>query len=221
MVWALEEKGHFVNVKRVRRLMQLMGLVSLAPTPKTSRSHPAHKKYPYLLRSLDVVRANQVWATDITYMPMAKGFCYLAAVVDWFSRAVLAWRLSNTLETGFCVEALEEALANFGRPDIFNTDQGVHFTSTAFTEVLKAHDIRISMDGKGRCLDNVMVERLWRSLKYEEVHLRAYENVWVARAGIGGYFRFFNHERRHQSLEYRTPMRVYRESIAAQRQLAA
>jgi putative transposase len=221
MVWALEEKGHIVNVKRVRRLRQLMGLVSLAPKPNTSRSHPAHKKYPYLLRNLDVVRGNQVWATDITYIPLAKGFCYLAAVVDWFSRAVLAWRLSNTLETTFCVAALEEALANFGTPGIFNTDQGVHFTSTAFTDVLKAHDIRISMDGKGRCLDNVMVERLWRSLKYEDVHLRAYQNAWAARTGIGQYFRFFNHERRHQSLGYRTPMKVYLESMAAQRQLAA
>lgn len=221
MVAALEQKGRTVNRKRVQRLMRLMGLEALAPKPNTSRPHPEHKKYPYLLRGLAVTRANQVWAADITYIPLAMSFCYLVAIVDWFSRAVLAWRLSNTLEVGFCVEALEEALENFGTPDIFNTDQGVHFTSEDFTAVLLAHGVRISMDGKGRCLDNVLVERLWRSLKYEEVYLHAYEDARVARTGIGRYMRFFNQERPHQSLEYRTPMALYMGSIAAQRKAAA
>ena len=221
MVLALAAKGQAVNRKRVQRLMRVMGLEALVPKPFTSRSHPAHTKYPYLLRGLAVTRANQVWATDITYIPLRLGFCYLVAVVDWFSRAVLTWRLSNTLEVDFCVEALEEALARHGTPAIFNTDQGVHFTSEDFTSVLKAHGVRISMDGKGRCLDNVLVERLWRSLKYEEVYLHAYENVRVARAGIGGYVRFFNQERPHQALGYRTPMAVYMESIAAQTKSAA
>jgi len=220
MALALKARDHAVNRKRVQRLMRLMGLEALAPKPSTSRSHPEHKKYPYLLRGLAVTRANHVWAADITYIPLAMGFCYLMAVVDWFSRAVLAWRLSNTLDVGFCVEALEDALANFGVPDIFNTDQGVHFTSEDFTTALLAHDVRISMDGKGRCLDNVLVERLWRSLKYEEVYLHAYEDVRVARAGIGRYVRFFNQERPHQSLGYRTPMAVYMESVAAQRKRA-
>jgi putative transposase len=221
LVLALKGKGHTVNRKRVQRLMRVMGLEALVPKPSTSRSRPEHKKYPYLLRGLQVTKANQVWATDITYIPLARGFCYLVAVVDWFSRAVLAWRLSNTLEVGFCVEALEEALENFGVPDIFNTDQGVHFTSEAFTSVLLARGVRISMDGKGRCLDNVLVERLWRSLKYEEVYLHAYEDARAARGGIGRYMRFFNQERPHQSLQYRTPMAVYMESIALQRQIAA
>jgi putative transposase len=221
MAVALALKGHTVNRKRVQRLMRLMGLEALVPKPNTSRAHPAHKKYPYLLRGLDVTRANYVWAADITYIPLAAGFCYLVAIVDWYSRAVLAWRLSNTLEVGFCVEALEEALENFGVPDIFNTDQGVHFTSEDFTSVLLAQGVRISMDGKGRCLDNVLVERLWRSLKYEEVYLRDYEDVRVARTGIGRWLRFFNQERPHQSLEYRTPMALYMASIAAQRKKAA
>ncbi len=221
MVVALKEKGHPINRKRVQRLMRLMGLEALVPKPNTSRGHPAHQKYPYLLRGLEVTWANQVWATDITYIPLATGFCYLTAIVDWFSRAVLAWRLSNTLEVGFCVEALEEALANYGTPDIFNTDQGVHFTSGEFTGVLKANGIRISMDGKGRCLDNVLVERLWRSLKYEEVYLYAYDEARAARAGIGRYLRYFNQERPHQSLGYRTPMAVYMESVAAQSKQAA
>lgn len=221
MVVALEEKGHTVNRKRMQRLMRLMGLEALVPKPNLSRSNPEHVKYPYLLRGLDVTRADQVWASDITYIPLANGFCYLMAVVDWFSRAVLSWRLSNTLEVGFCVEALEEALVNFGPPDIFNTDQGVHFTSEDFTTVLKAHGVRISMDGKGRCLDNVLVERLWRSLKYEEVYLHAYEDARVARGGIGRYLRFFNQERPHQTLAYRTPMAVYMESIVASKKRIA
>ncbi len=193
----------------------------MAPKPDLSRSHPEHVKYPYLLKGLEVIRANQVWAADVTYIPMAIGFVYLVAVIDWFSRAVLAWRLSTSMEADFCVRALDDALARWGPPEIFNTDQGVQFTSADFTRVLKAHDIRISMDGKGRCLDNVFVERLWRSLKYEEVFLRAYDGVRDAKAGIGKYFSFFNEERGHQSLGGRTPMEVYRASLAMQRRAAA
>jgi len=222
MVVTLEAQGHTVNRKRVQRLMRLMGLEALAPKPNTSRSHPQHKKYPYLLRNLEVARANQVWASDITYIPLGTaGFCYLVAVVDWFSRAVLSWRLSNTLEVDFCIAALEEALSNFATPDIFNTDQGVHFTSPEFTDVLKSHNVRISMDGKGRCLDNVFVERLWRSLKYEEVHLHAYEDLRQAKAAIGRYMRFFNQQRPHQALDNRTPMEVYMKSVSFQTRKAA
>jgi putative transposase len=197
--------------------MREMGLESLAPKPATSRSHPQHRKFPYLLRTLEVTRANQVWAADITYIPMALGYLYLVAVIDWFSRAVLAWRLSNSLETGFCVEALQAALDQWGTPTIFNTDQGVQFTSESFIGVLQANHILISMDGKGRCLDNVFVERLWRSLKYEEVYLQAYEGGLAARRGIGGYFRYFNEDRPHQALGHRTPMEVYRASLQLHR----
>ena len=220
MTEALCRQGHEVNHKRVQRLMRVMGLESLAPKPSLSRSHPEHVKYPYLLRGLDVARANQVWAADITYIPMAVGFLYLVAIIDWFSRAVLSWRLSASMETEFCVTALEEAFTRWGQPDIFNTDQGVQFTSEDFTEVLKARSIRISMDGKGRCLDNVFVERLWRSLKYEEVFLRAYDGPRPAKEGIGRYFVFFNDERPHSSLGYRTPMEIYRESIGRKRKAA-
>jgi putative transposase len=216
----LRKLGYVINRKRVQRLMRVMGLESLAPKPSLSRSHPEHVKYPYLLRGLQVTRANQVWASDLTYIPLATGFIYLVAVIDWFSRAVLAWRLSTNMEADFCVRALEDALAQFGRPDIFNTDQGVQFTSEEFTQVLKAKDIRISMDGKGRCLDNVFVERLWRSLKYEEVFLRTYDGVRAAKEGIGQYFVFFNEERGHQSLGYRTPMDVYGNSLTLQRRAA-
>jgi len=174
-------------------------------------------KYPYLLRGLSVTRANQVWAADITYIPLAGGFAYLVALIDWFSRAVLSWRLSNTLDTAFCIEALEEALERWGTPEIFNSDQGVQFTSADFIEVLKSFEVQISMDGKGRCLDNVFVERLWRSLKYEDVYLRAYERPPDARRGIGAYFAFFNNERPHQALDYKTPMAVYRASLAEQK----
>jgi putative transposase len=221
MVVALAERGLTINRKRVQRLMRLMGLEALVPKPFTSRSHPEHRKYPYLLKGVTVTRANHVWSSDITYIPLAMGFCCLMAVVDWYSRAVLSWRLSNTLDVGFCVEALEEALERYGTPDIFNTDQGVHFTSEDFTSVLKAHSVQISMDSKGRCLDNVLSERLWRSLKYEEVYLHEYKDARVASAGIGRYMRFFNQERYHQSLEYRTPMAVYMGSIASQQGLAA
>jgi putative transposase len=220
MTEALRRQGHKVNPKRVQRLMRVMGLESVAPKPSLSRSHPEHVKYPYLLRNLEVTRANQVWAADITYIPMALGFLYLVAVIDWFSRAVLSWRLSTTLETEFCVSALQEAFARWGQPEIFNTDQGAQFTDKDFTSVLEAQGIRISMDGKGRCLDNVFVERLWRSLKYEEVFLHAYDGPKPARAGIGQYFTFFNEERPHQALDYWTPMEVYRDSIGPKRRAA-
>ena len=207
----LGERGVKVNRKRVRRVMRLMGLEALYPRPRTSRAGKGHTVYPYLLREFTVERPNQVWAADICYLPMARGFLYLVAVMDWYSRKVLAWRLSNTLNGDFCVEALEDALAHYGRPEIFNTDQGAQFTSAAFIDVLKGADIAISMDGKGRWVDNVFVERLWRSVKYEEVYLHAYEGVAAARAGLGRYFRFYNAERRHQGLG-RTPDAVYADS---------
>jgi len=205
----LAEEGHVVNRKCVQRLMRKMGMNALYPGPNTSRAHHAHKVYPYLLHGLDIERANQVWCSDITYIPMAKGFVYLVAIMDWHSRKVLAWRLSNTLDTGFCVAALTEALAKHGTPGIFNTDQGCQFTSEAFTGVLKEHGIRISMDGKGRCMDNVFIERLWRSLKYEEVYLHAYDTVKEARERIGQWITFYNQRRKHQGLDRRTPDNVY------------
>ncbi|HYW75522.1 MAG TPA: IS3 family transposase [Gammaproteobacteria bacterium] len=213
----LEDQGHAVNRKRVQRLMRRMGLVAIYPKCNLSRRHHAHRLYPYLLRGLSIDRANQVWAADVTYVPMAKGFAYLVAIIDWYSRKVLAWRLSNTMDLGFCVEALQQAIADYGRPEIFNTDQGAQFTSEAFTSALKAHEIRISMDGKGRWVDNVFVERLWRSLKYEEVYLKAYESLSQARAGIAWYMNFFNAERRHYSLERRIPDAVYYESLGQRR----
>jgi putative transposase len=206
----LRKEGRDVNRKRVQRLMRLMGIESMAPKPKTSEPHPEHVKYPYLLRSLVISRVNQAWATDITYIPMKAGFVYLVAIMDWYSRRVLSWRLSNTLDSSFCVEALAEALGRYGQPEIFNTDQGSQFTAENFTYPLRERGIAISMDGKGRCLDNVFVERLWRSLKYEEVYLHAYEDVAAARTGIGRYFAFYNDERPHQSLGYQTPAAFYR-----------
>jgi putative transposase len=208
-IW-LRTQGHQVNRKRVRRLMQLMGLEAIYRHPNTSKPAPGHKIYPYLLRGLEINRVNQVWATDITYIPMARGFLYLVAIMDWHSRYVLAWRLSNTLEVGFCVEALEEALSK-GRPEIFNTDQGSQFTSEAFTGRLLEQGIQVSMDGKGRCMDNVFVERLWRSIKYEEVYLKAYQTVAEARTGINAYLEFYNQQRPHQALGYRTPGQVFQE----------
>ncbi len=205
----LEDRGHRVNRKRVQRLMRLMGLQALGPKPNTSRPGKGHKIYPYLLGDRVIDRPNQAWASDITYLPMAKGFLYLVAIMDWASRKVLAWRLSNTLDSDFCVEALEEALSVYGRPDIFNTDQGSQFTSSAFTDVLNDAGVAISMDGKGRWVDNVFVERLWRSVKYEEVYLHAYETASEARAGLARYFRFYNTERRHQSLNRLTPEQAY------------
>lgn len=214
MTTVLRRDGHDVNRKRVQRLMRLMGLEAMAPGPHTSRPHPEHPVYPYLLRDLVVDRPNQVWATDITYIPMQHGWGYLVAIMDWFSRRVLSWRLSNTMTTQFCVDALEEALKRFGPPEIFNSDQGAQFTDSDFTDVLKAHGVRISMDGKGRCIDNVFVERLWRSLKYEEVYLHAYGNLWVAEGGIRRWLRFYNEERPHQALENRTPLEVYGDAPA-------
>ena len=204
----LRAQGHRVNRKRVKRLMRLMGITAIYRPPNTSKPWRGHKVYPYLLRGVKVNWGNQVWGADITYIPMAHGFIYLVAIMDWYSRYVLAWRLSNTLDSDFCVDALEEALSN-STPEIFNTDQGSQFTSEAFTGVLLQHGIQISMDGRGRCKDNVFVERLWRSLKYEEVYLKGYQRVPEARAGIGAYFRFYNGERPHQALGYRTPREVF------------
>ncbi|PKP67222.1 MAG: IS3 family transposase [Alphaproteobacteria bacterium HGW-Alphaproteobacteria-5] len=210
-VW-LRREGHMVGRKHVRRLMRLMGLETIYQRPKTSVAHPAHKKYPYLLRGMNINRPNQVWATDITYIPMYRGFMYLVAVIDWYSRKVLSWRLSNTLETDFCVEALQEALEKYGTPEIFNTDQGSQFTSDDFINVLEEKNIRISMDGRGRWIDNVFVERLWRSLKYEDVYLKAYETGKALREGLKTYFMLFNKERPHQSLDDMTPNEKYYEN---------
>ena len=209
----LEDLGHTVNRKKVPRLMRQMGIAALSPKANTSRPGKGHKIYPYLLKGLTIDRPNQVWATDISYIPMAKGFVYVVAIMDWYSRRVLSWRVSNSMDADFCVDALEEAISRYGAPDIFNTDQGAQFTSDAFTGALKAADIQISMDGKGRWVDNVFVERLWRSLKYEEVYLKAYDSVAEARLGIGNYFRFYNCERRHQSLNRQTPDQVYEGSV--------
>jgi putative transposase len=209
MVAVLRRDGWRVNRKRVRRLMRVMGLEAIYQKPNTSKGHPEHKVYPYLLRGLAIERPNQVWCADITYIPMARGFVYLVAVMDWFSRRVLAWRVSITMETDFCVEALQAAMARYGSPEIFNTDQGVQFTSTGFLEELDSRGVRISMDGKGRFLDNIFIERLWRSLKYEEVFLKAYGSVMEARRGIGGWISFYNEERPHQALGYRTPRGMF------------
>ncbi len=208
----LQTQGHAVNRKRVQRLMQRMGLAAIYQRPRTSRPAPAHRIYPYLLRGLRIERVHQVWAADITYIPMARGFLYLVAVMDWVSRYVLAWRLSNLLDASFCIEALEEALRQ-GRPEIFNTDQGSQFTGDGFTGVLRGHGVAISMDGRGRYADNIFVERLWRSVKYEEVYLKAYDNVAQARQGIAAYFEFYNHQRLHQALGYRTPRQLLEEGL--------
>jgi putative transposase len=194
--------------------MKLLGLEVIYPRPKTSKPAPGHKIYPYLLNGLAITRPNQVWSTDITYIPMQRGFLYLMAVIDWYSRYVLLWSLSNTMEAGFCVDALKVAL-ELGTPEIFNTDQGSQFTSDDFVDALLEKGIRVSMDGRGRWMDNVFVERLWRSLKYEEVYLHAYENAKEARAGIGNWFTFYNTQRPHQALEYQTPMQVYSNSLLA------
>ena len=206
----LRGQGHHVNRKRVQRLMRLMGIEAIYRRPRTTRADSGHKVYPYLLRGLQIDKVNQVWATDITYIPMSRGFMYLVCVMDWHSRYVLSWRLSNTLEADFCVDALEEAL-NSDVPGIFNTDQGSQFTSEAFTSVLLNHGVQISMDSAGSYMDNVFVERLWRSVKYEEVYLKAYESVAEARAGLRAYLMFYNSERPHQALDYRTPAQVFEE----------
>ncbi len=201
--------GLQVNRKRVQRLMRIMGIRALYPGARTTRPNKQHKVYPYLLRDLEIDRSNQVWCTDITYIPMRKGFLYLVAVMDWHSRKVLSWRLSNSLDTAPCIEALEEAVTNYGTPDIFNSDQGCQFTSEDFTGALKAHGVKISMDGKGRWMDNVFIERLWRSLKYEEVYLKAYDTVDHAKQSIGEWMNFYNQDRRHASLGRMTPDQVY------------
>jgi putative transposase len=200
-----------INRKRVQRLMRRMGISALAPRPKTTKPAPGHKIFPYLLRDLVIDQPNQVWAADITYIPIGRGFLCLVAIIDWASRAVLSWRLSNTIDVSFCVLALEEALARFGKPEIFNTDQGSQFTSAALTDTLAAAQIRISMDGRGRWMDNVFIERLWRSLKYEDVYLKSYADGREAKAGIGSWIAFYNLRRPHQALANRTPMTVWRD----------
>jgi putative transposase len=214
MVAVLRREGWVVNRKRVRRLMRVMQIEAIYQKPNTSRRHPDHVVYPYLLRGLVIDRPNQVWCADITYIPMAKGFVYLVAVMDWFSRRVLAWRVSTDMDKAFCVEALREALDRYDSPKIFNTDQGSQFASAKFTDVLKASGVRISMDGKGRYLDNIFIERLWRSLKYEDVYIKAYASVPAARRGIGGWLSFYNDERLHQALGYLTPREVFETSAA-------
>jgi putative transposase len=211
MAALLRAESHAVNRKRVQRLMRKMGIAALGPKPRTTKPAPGHKIFPYLLRGMTIERPNQVWAADITYIPIGRGFLYLVAVIDWASRAVLSWRLSNTMEASFCVAALEEALARFGKPEIFNTDQGSQFTSLAFTGTLMAAGVRVSMDGRGRWMDNVFIERLWRSLKYEDIYLKGYADGREARAGIAAWIAFYNLQRPHQALANRAPMAVWRD----------
>ena len=215
MAAVLRREGRAVNRKRAQRLMEVMGIEALYQKPNTGKGHPDHKIYPYLLRGLSIDRPNRVWCADITYIPMAKGFVYLVAVIDWFSRRVLSWRLSIAMETDFCVEALTEAMDRYGPPEIFNTDQGVQFTSAAFIDELADRGVRIGMDGKGRYLDNIFIERLWRSLKYEEVYIGAYDSVAEARRSLGVWLAFYNDVRPHQSFEYRTPREVF-EGVACE-----
>jgi len=202
------ELGQAINRKRVQRLMRLMGIEAIYPKPNLSKAHPDHLAYPYLLKGLSINNSNQVWGTDITYIKMAGGFLYLVAFMDWYSRYVLSWQLSTSLEADFCIEAAQTAL-QFATPEITNSDQGVQFTSQAYIDVWKNHDTKISMDGRGRCMDNIFTERLWRSLKYEEVYLKSYQSVAEARSGISSWFDFYNHKRVHQSLNYRTPAEIY------------
>lgn len=209
MVVHLRRLGHLVNRKRVQRLMRVMGLAGMAPGPNTSGKHPRHKVYPYLLRGVEVERPNQVWSADVTYIRLARGFVYLVAVIDWYSRRVLSWRISNSMDASFCVDCLEEALRLHGKPEVFNSDQGSQFTSNAFTGVLKRERIAISMDGRGRALDNIFVERLWRSVKHEDVYLKGYGPMGDLMLGLAQYFAFYNGERPHQSLGNRTPAEVY------------
>jgi len=209
MVSYLQRQGHKVNRKRVQRLMRLMGLASVAPKPYTSKKNKAHKIYPYLLRELSISRANQVWCTDITYVRLQGGFVYLVAIMDWYSRKVLSWEVSNSLDSDFCISALERAIRLHGTPEIFNSDQGAQFTSKAFTDELKTQGIKISMDGKGRWADNVFIERLWRSVKYEDIYLKDYSTVLSLREGLEAYFKFYNTERPHQSFGIHTPSEIY------------
>ena len=204
----LQRQGHQVNHKRVRRLMQVMGLQAIYPKPNTSKPVPGHKVFPYLLRGLKITRPNQVWSTDITYVPMQRGFMYLVAVIDWYSRYILSWQLSNTLDGQFCLVALRQALQQ-GTPDIFNTDQGAQFTARAFTDTLQAAGALVSMDGRGRALDNIFIERFWRTVKYEHIYLMNYAWVPELEAGLHNYFPFYNHERLHQSLGYCTPAEIH------------
>jgi putative transposase len=216
-LWA---RGHAVGRDRVRRLMRRMGIEALYIKPRLSASHPGHRKYPYLLRGLAITQANQVWTADITYIPMARGFCYLVAIMDWASRMVLSWRLSNTLDSAFCVDALEEAITRYGCPEIFNTDQGVQFTADAFTESLRSRNIAISMDGKGRWMDNVFIERLWKSVKYEDIYLKAYGTMAEVKKGLGAYFTFYNENRWHNHFDRKPPAMVYFSTLP-QKQAAA
>lgn len=211
MVDFLQRIGHDVNRKRIQRLMRKMGIEGLSPKRRTTLRNEGHRVYPYLLRNLEIVRPDQVWCCDITYIPMELGFFYLVAVMDWYSRYVLSWRLSNSMDVDFCVEALEEALSK-GKPEIFNTDQGSQFTSMEFTGTLKSNDVAISMDGKGRAIDNVMIERLWRTVKYEEVYLKQYDTGADCYKGLGEYLDYYGHQRSHQGLNHKTPWEVYRPS---------
>lgn len=213
----LRQDGFDVGRKHVATLMRKMGIEALYRKPRTTRRHPGHRVYPYLLRDVQVSRPNQAWAMDITYIPMARGFVYLAAVVDWYSRRVLAWRVSISMDTAFCIDAVEEALQRYGAPEIFNSDQGAQFTSLAFTDLLERHDIQISMDGKGSWRDNVFVERLWKTVKYEEVYLKAYDTVSDVKAGLAAYFRFYNARRPHSTLERQTPDQVYFKTLPTPR----
>ncbi len=209
MVVFLRTQGYLVNRKRVQRLMRQMGLAGMAPGPNTSIRHPTHAVYPYLLRGIEIVRPNQVWSIDITYVRLAKGFAYLTAIIDWYSRRVLSWRINNSMEAAFCVDCLEDALSLYGKPEIFNSDQGSQFTSDAFTGVLKRENIAISMDGRGRALDNIFVERLWRNVKYEDIYLKDYSTLTELTMGLAQYFAYYNAERPHQALDYQTPDKVY------------
>lgn len=209
----LRRQGHKVNRKRIQRLMRKMGIKSVAPSPNTSKPSLEHKVYPYLLNGLEIKRANQVWCTDITYIRLSGGFVYLVAVMDWYSRKVLSWEVSASMDDSFCVSALERALRLYPKPEIFNTDQGSQFTGKAFTGVLKDHKIRISMDGKGRCMDNIFIERLWRSVKYEEIYLNDYETTQELRKALRKYFHFYNTERPHQTFDGATPLEIYKQSI--------
>lgn len=212
MTVVLQREGFRVNHKRVERLMRVLGLAAIYPQPKTTQACPEHRQYPYLLRSLLIERANQVWASDITYIGLATGFVYLTAMLDWYSRRVLSWRLSNTMDTEFCVATVQESWLSW-QPEIFNSDQGSQYTSLEMTGLLSEHNIKISMDGRGRCFDNIFIERLWRSVKYEEVYLKEYNSLWAAEDGLQAYFKFYNEFRPHQSLGNRTPLEVFEQSI--------
>jgi len=205
----LKRQGIIVNRKRIQRLMRLMGIEAVYPKPRTTRRHPGHKVYPYLLRGMNIERPNQVWAADITYVPMNHGFMYLVAVMDWYSRKILSWRVSNTMDANFCVEALQEALNRYGRPEIFNTDQGSQFTSKDFTGTLKEHGVKISMDGRGRCQDNIFIERLWWTIKYQYLYLHSFENGLSLRQGLSKWIGKYNYDRGHSALDDRTPDEVY------------